>query len=180
MLYPVFSAEKRKLVRVVMWALVSWLLLGPPATAGEPVSRQRRVVIYDYTSAVWDGVVPQTVADFNAILPSAAPRLLYRRMGLGGCGKQRRGIAICTDSARETAVTYHLARGKRIVLPDRAHLVEHRDFMNRQVCHEMMHALTVIHDNYGALPDASCVWGSLTAPGPFDVEELKKAYKKRR
>jgi hypothetical protein len=47
-------------------------------------------------------------------------------------------------------------------------------------CHEMMHALTNILDNYGAAPDTSCVWGSLTNPGPFDVAYLKRVYDKQR
>ena len=47
------------------------------------------------------------------------------------------------------------------------------------ICHEFMHATTGIPDNYGAHPDTSCVWGSLSAPGSFDAQFAHKVYAKR-
>jgi hypothetical protein len=189
MLYPVFSAEGR-VVRVVMLALVSWLFLGPAAAAREPVWQQERVVVYDYTSAQWDGVIAQTVAGFNAMLPRTAPRLIYRRMDAVECVSipwTQRGIIACSSST----ISYEdgVARGGLIRGTGGPHgnrhvrveLMEYVDASWRQqaACHEFMHAITGIPDNYGANPE-SCVWGSLTSPGPFDADYAKKMYGKKK
>jgi hypothetical protein len=178
MLYPVFSAEKRKLVRVVMWALVSWLLLGPPAAeAGRDV-----VIVEDYSSALWDGIVAKTVDDFNAVMPRGGPRLVYERRAAVLCDAlpRRRGknrhITVCSTTNR---VGGQVFGGKRIELGDAfADETRFPGYRAEATCHEFMHILTRIPDNYDTSPE-SCVWGRLTAPGPFDVATLEKVYGKK-
>ena len=47
------------------------------------------------------------------------------------------------------------------------------------VCHELMHAVTGIKDRYHRRPKTSCVWGSLSTPGRFDVAYARRVYKPR-
>jgi hypothetical protein len=43
-------------------------------------------------------------------------------------------------------------------------------------CHEMMHAVGGVLDDYGADPDGSCIYGDLSYLGPSDVAFLKWNY----
>jgi hypothetical protein len=43
-------------------------------------------------------------------------------------------------------------------------------------CHEMMHAVGGVLDDYGADPDGSCIYGYLSYLGPSDVAFLKADY----
>jgi hypothetical protein len=180
----------RTLMLAAITAGLSWLLLGPPAVAKEPVWQKKRVVVYDYTSAAWDGVIAQTVADFNAMLPKAAPRFVYQRMDAAPCDGipwTQRGIIACSSAfvgyedgiergglIRGTGGS-HGNRHVRVELSERWSPPQRPGV----ACHEMMHALTGIPDNYGANPD-SCVWGTLSSPGPFDAAYAKKVYGKQR
>jgi hypothetical protein len=47
--------------------------------------------------------------------------------------------------------------------------------LDNTVCHEMMHAYTLVEDNYDS--DAkSCVWGNLLSPGTADVRLMKERW----
>jgi hypothetical protein len=43
-------------------------------------------------------------------------------------------------------------------------------------CHEMMHAVGGVLDDYGADPEGSCIYGDLPYLGPSDVAFLKWNY----
>jgi hypothetical protein len=176
MLYPVFNAEKKEIImRLVAIALIM-LACAPDALAWIPKEGQQRVVVYDYTSEVWEGVVVETVADMNAVLPHHAPHLTYRRMPSSGCKKHRYAITVCSVASLVTwdATTQHFLNRVRIDLDDSTLGVH-----EKIACEEMMHALTAIHDLANNYPDSSCVLGSLTDPGPFDVQKLKQIYGKK-
>jgi hypothetical protein len=44
------------------------------------------------------------------------------------------------------------------------------------ICHEMMHAVGGVLDDYGADPDGSCIYGYLSYLGPSDVAYLRSEY----
>ena len=183
-------------MRTLLIAL-TLLLIAPEALAGggdrrdqRRKERPTRVIVADYTSPTWDGFVVQAVADFNAILPKSGPRLKYVRMDQVPCenlqvgtprGKERK-IMVCSGSdPRSPGGQSH--GWWEAIRPTRIDL--HEGIMSRPeaageraivLCHEMMHALTDIPDNYGAAPDTSCVWGSLSSPGPFDVAYIQDLY----
>jgi hypothetical protein len=180
----------RTLMLAAITAGLSWVLLGPPAVAKEPVWQAKRVVVYDYTSSHYDGMVAQTVADFNAMLPKAAPRFIYQRMSATDCALipwTQRGIIACStavasyDDGIPRAGLIRGTGGSHGSRHTRVELSHVGDAAWRQnaVCHELMHAVTGIPDNYGANPE-SCVWGDLSHPGPFDAAYAKRVYGKHR
>jgi hypothetical protein len=172
-----------------MLVLVSWLLLGPPAAAREPAWQRNRVVVYDYTSAAWGGVIAQTVAEFNDMLPKNAPRLIYVRRTAVPCEaiptRRRKGDSLVVCS---TTLIVHAGQtaGPRLVQLADAPI----NPLAGTACHEFMHALTGIGDNYVLGIDGgwtwitpgldSCVWGWSTKPGSFDVAYAKKVYGKKK
>ena len=169
----------------VVAALV--LLASAPTVLARAVWTTNSVRVYDYTSAAWRPVVAATVEEINAILPAKAPSLFYRVIGETPCDQidpqlHRDGIVVCTTpalaSADELGLTeFFVERGQ--ISRVRITLSEEFDPTLRDniVCHEFMHAITGIRDNYGALPDTSCVWGNLNAPGSFDAQYVRKLYK---
>jgi hypothetical protein len=156
------------------------LLLVP--SAADARRGKRVLVIRDYTSAAWDGVIEQTVEDFNAVMPQGGPQLVYERRETAPCdvrAKQRRRASIKVCSVPERPYGGR-ERGQMILLNDTYTGPWYDQFRAGVVCHEMMHALTGIPDNYGALPDQSCVWGELSQPGPLDVDRLREMYQRKR
>jgi hypothetical protein len=136
-----------------------------------------------------DPIVETTVAEFNAMLPRRAPQLRYQAMPEIPCaqispGLHRGGIVVCTTpslpSSDELGRTEFSVKQSQLSRA-RITLLEATNPARRDtiVCHEFMHATTGIRDNYDALPDTSCVWGSLTAPGSFDAQYARKLYKKQ-
>jgi len=176
-------------MRVSFIALIC-LLLGSAPVRGAAVWTSQTVTVYDYTSSVWDGVLAQTVADFNGMLPARAPRLVYQRMAVVACDqvprkRPKRGIVVCSVAALPAARQWgassfrterHTFSRVSVMLADNTPL----SLRPVSACHEFMHATTGIGDNYGALPDSSCVWGGLATPGPFDVAYAHKIYRKHR
>lgn len=177
-------------MKAVLLAL-TLLLLAPEALAGGAVWTGKKVVVFDLTSAAWDGVIAQTVADFNAVMPKKAPLLVYQRMAAKDCAAIRgrdhkRGIVTCSTAAfsdvggAAAGFFDNDLRVKRYVLQfSDPYASANPTQRARAACHELMHAYTGIRDNYHALPDTSCVWGSLTSPGPFDVAYAKRVYGKK-
>jgi hypothetical protein len=159
-------------MRVLLRGRVAWMLPLPIEAKRDHRERDKRpvLIVEDHTGAAWKGVVAQTVADFNGVIPKRGPRLRYVR-GKGSCGWEPRSIVICHDEIalpQFGGTTRHLVRLDPDY-PERANAV----------CHELMHALTGIADNYDARVD-SCVWGRLDAPGPFDVAHLREAFGRHR
>jgi hypothetical protein len=175
-----------RLVGGVVTALVL-LASAPTVLAAGAVWTSKSVGVYDYTSAVWRPIVAATVEEFNAMLPARGPRLHYQVVGETPCDQisqqlHQRGIAVCTapmlSSDNELGRTeFYVSQGQlsrvRITLPE----TTNPGLRDNVVCHEFMHATTGIPDDYGARPDTSCVWGDLSAPGSFDAQFARKAYK---
>jgi hypothetical protein len=176
-------------MRRVCGVIAALVLLAsaPTVLASGAVWTSNSVGVYDYTNAAWRPIVAATVEEFNAMLPDRAPSLYYRVIGESPCDQIdpdlfRGGIVVCSApsllSSDELARTeFFVERGQ--ISRVRITLSETIDPAQRDniVCHEFMHATTGIGDNYGALPDTSCVWGDLNAPGSFDAQFAQKVYK---
>jgi len=170
-------------MRIVL-AVLALFLLSPDVLAGGAVWTGKTVAVYDYTSPAWDGIIAQTVAEMNAMLPKQAPRLLYRRMAEVPCAQapmRKKAIVVCLVGAGDPSPAHaswwthqHSISRAQVRLSPSASPNNHR----KEACHELMHVLTSIQDNYAAAPDTSCVWGNLSSPGPFDVAYAKKIYRK--
>lgn len=130
------------------------------------VAKDHTVVIYDYTGGPWPRAVASDVAAFLPYVP-----ILYRPMGEIPCPTVRPGgIVICHDpEAAHPAKIY--ANGMAYIYPPRDAPMRREAFL----CHEMMHALTGVRDNYNAEPE-SCVWGKRDSLGVWDVALLKSIY----
>jgi DMSO/TMAO reductase YedYZ molybdopterin-dependent catalytic subunit len=166
----------------VLLVLLAILLVLP----GEVGARRgkRVLVIRDYTSAAWEGVVEQTVADFNAVMPQRGPDLRYERMEATSCEAlvvprpRDRFVALCSVAAFDRDFGALFLRGGVLAFSDRYTGPWYDQFRATVVCHEFMHLLTNIPDNDGALPDQSCVWGDLSQPGSFDIDRLRETYRR--
>ena len=163
----------------VALVILAMLLFAPQAMAGK-IWEDKKVPVYDYSG--WPEV-PQTVAEFNAVLPKKAPSLAYQAKGVLDCSQvpqHKDAITVCSVPSVDGkwGHTRWASRGRylqRSIISLSNEVGQHHRANN--VCHEFMHAVTNIPDNYGALPDTSCVWGNLSAPGPFDSEYMRKVYK---
>ena len=174
------------LIARVWLAVVVLLLWTPEVLAGGAVWKQKHLLIDDYTSSVWQPIVAETVASFNAILPKQAPQLVYRTMGeqpcegLPDCG-QPNAISVCNgvveggDGLTNSSWLNHQFRRAKITLEPTIRPGNRRNV----TCHELMHALTNIPDQDGdPEPTTSCVWGRLSTPGTFDIAYIKRVYHK--
>jgi hypothetical protein len=177
----------RGMVRASLLAL-SILLLGPNALAAPMVWVEKSVRILDYSTPKWDGLVEGMVDEFNGMLPESAPRLVYRRMPERACQDLKPrpvigAIIVCSVPAAPFV-------GITGVLHDGTTIVETRVMLNdmmfrntrdatNTLCHELMHAVTGIKDRYHRRPKTSCVWGSLSTPGRFDVAYARRVYEPR-
>lgn len=160
---------------------------------GGAVWTARRVTVRIYTSEAWRPLVLQSVADLNAIMPRRGPKLRPRLMGEHSCEwvrKQRYRqptITICSVPPPSgfwgsTALTPHHHTVKREM--GRVKLIGHPGHDDRSLewhqntaCHELMHAISWVNDNYGSEPE-SCVQGELPHPGAWDRAYLQKVYRK--
>jgi hypothetical protein len=150
--------------------------------------RQQRdtIVVQDYSSPGWAGVVETLVAQFTAIMPGNAPRLVYSRKppmdcgGLPSPGKTPR-IAICSSQvSNESAVATSTIGDKHslITLYDQ-HFGSDARYRREIMCHEMMHSLADVGDAYGTNAD-SCVFGHLDHPGGADAQLLAERFRRRK
>ena len=170
-------------VWLIAIALLCWT---SDVLAEGAVWTQKHLFVDDYTSAVWQPVIAETVANFNGILPKRAPQLVYRAMGVQTCESlpdydQPRAISVCNgpvtdgDGVTDSAWWKHEFRRVKITLEP---TIRSTNRLN-VTCHEFMHALTNIPDQDGdPEPVTSCVWGRLSTPGSFDVAYLKRVYHK--
>ncbi|MBA2707355.1 MAG: hypothetical protein H0U59_06085 [Gemmatimonadaceae bacterium] len=169
-------------VRVVALVIVAALLLPMPIDAGKKHNHHRRenrpvMFVEDYTAPAWDGVIAETVADFNAVMPKRGPRLVYVRKPHVACAPAPT-TTVCSGilGVGTAGLAYVTGGGGRIALNDLYAFPEDSAGFPALACHELMHILADVGDNYGAFPSASCVWGYLSDPGPKDVELLRARY----
>jgi hypothetical protein len=157
--------------RAFVAALVA-LVAAPERAPTRRRARRSTIIVADYTSAAWDGVLVRTVADFNAVMPKGGPRLIYQRRASGVCPER---VDTCSGDTGEWAGWATIGTpGESFVMLSDSPLLN--DFGKRAVaCHEFMHALTSIKDCYGCRVD-SCVHGWRETPGAFDVKRLRKVW----
>lgn len=162
---------------------------------------QHRVMIRDYTRGGYQAEILDTIADINEILPKSAPRLEYRREKERSCDSLANGplwdvtpaqikkvalneIAVCEGVLPQTiygkvvGLTTWFPKepgvfGGVIVGFDPDYALSYPD----TICHEFMHAVSGIPDNYGSEPGRSCVYGDLIDPGVFDIKWLRRVYR---
>src|SRR3712207_5537537 len=112
-------------MRSLALVALALLLIAPEALArvvGVYPPFHGTVHVYDYTSAVWDGIIAETVADYNAVMPQGkdAPRFIYHRMPERTCGtlpKKRRANTIAVCSTQELLTYGWLHREIRLSDP---------------------------------------------------------------
>jgi hypothetical protein len=184
---------------LLVLAILALVPEGVMAARPYPVWQVRAITVYDYTPPSWDGMVATTVDDFNAIIPRGGPRLTYRRMEVVPCdqvGWEQRGIIVCVSSEPiiiggiDAGGTVRGISGKRGNRLSRVELARDEriapEYRPNIACHEFMHAVTGIIDKNildpvtgnptYPYPDTSCVWGSLSHPGPIDAEYVRAMY----
>lgn len=142
------------------------------------------IAVYDRTSDAWNGVIEETVADFNAIMPPQGPRLVYVDQSGVLCAQD---VKVCSGYVDPKYGGFAITRAPgegEILLTDIIPLS--RQGMEMIACHEFMHVLTQIPDDY--IIDAignviwqhpgtdSCVWNWSENPGSFDIATLKSVY----
>ena len=166
--------------------LLAVLLLLPGTVQADGAWRGKRVVVNDYTSPAYKPAVADMVRAFNTMLPKHAPRLVYRPQPERPCSaldraKQRGTIAVCLSGGSWDLTNSNVKRGElqwaMIILIGDDSPAERPN----TICHEMMHAVTDVPDNY-LDPHAatSCVQGTLPYPGSWDAAYARKVYKQAR
>jgi hypothetical protein len=174
---------------VVLITIVLGLLLGDAALAESNHKRRHKkrdryntVAVTNYTG--WPEV-QETVDDFNRIMPSRGPKLVLVEAGVQPCAEN---ITVCAGLNHPWAggvaiwgTGDPLGEGTTVLRSDLDSLG--REFI---LCHEMMHLLTHIPDDYVRHNDGtvtwnnpgldSCVWNYLRDPGSFDVQYLKQTF----
>lgn len=180
-------------MRIAVILLSVLVLMG---LVGDVDAKKRKsrntLIVHDYTSPPWDGVVSQTVNEFNAVMPKRGPRLIYTRHEAASCdighARVRKTVKVCSLPEMNAAGRAH-TRQQVILLNDTYTGDWYDQFRAMTVCHEFMHILTHVVDNNSydpvtgittwPLPYESCVWGVLNQPGPFDVDLLRQRYGKK-
>jgi hypothetical protein len=151
----------------------------------KPRQRRETVVVQDFTGPRWAGMVEGVVAQFAAVMPEHAPRLVYQRRealdcaGLPAPGKTPR-LAVCTSGVPNPPYSGYMTAGAKhdlITLYDQA-FSDDDHYRREVICHEMMHALARVPDNYDTNAD-SCIYGHLDHPGGADIQMLRERYRKK-
>jgi hypothetical protein len=154
--------------------LLAAILLLPSMADARPRQRHDREVvqIVDHTDATWTAALLETIDDFNRVMPPSGPLLRYER-GAVGCAADT--IPVCSgDTDPWAGFTWWWTTQRYAQIEVKSPYDMPWD-MERVLCHEFMHALTHIGDNYGAVAD-SCVWGYLSDPGRWDITYLYKHF----
>jgi hypothetical protein len=179
---------------ILLFAVCLGLLLPTPGMAarydGVTVLpfKGSRVVVRDHLPEAWRPLVHDLIDDFNAVIPSDGPELVYEASEevpcselieqpppgvVRLCGKvdpSGTGHAYSWLNKRETAIV-----SAAMDIPYDAAAVD-EPWARYLLCHEMMHAFTHVRDRYDSRPDTSCVWGSLNEPGAWDIAMLQALY----
>lgn len=152
-------------VLALFWHLIG-LCLGAQVALSEPA----RITVFDGTGGTWP--VAEKVAEFAEV----GVKVKYHNVGELGCNhapkkkKHARVIYVCETDLPPDRVGDSDAFGmRRMIRLDYAW----QDTSDAPgiVCHELMHAVSGIRDNYNTQPD-SCVWGNLDHLGSWDVQYL--------
>jgi hypothetical protein len=194
-----FAGALRRRSALSIGALLLALVLLIPTEVGAETPPD--MVVYDYTTTAashWTPIITATVDEFNAARPDSAPRLVYAaESGSFDCldlpqpVANLAGIIICDtfrpedfpydpDAPKEgwAGVTSQVDNDTmRIALNNfvpEGYYVSAEDTDNT-VCHEMMHAYTLVADNYDSDVN-SCVFGDRLSPGTTDIGLMKERW----
>jgi hypothetical protein len=157
---------------------------GHRRTEREQARREGKVVVEDYTSAAWDGIVAETVEDFRAAMPQSGIRLDYVRKRAVDCfdvpakRHDRRRLVVCVAGKMTPGIggraTAHLTDFRNAAIWVRG---DGPNIDGKTMCHEMLHVMAgVAHQS--PEPVDYCDWaGELTAR---DVAYLQETYSKKK
>lgn len=167
---------------IVLLLVLGAALLGHEAQAAR--WREDVVVVRDYTGGRrWGPIIAAQVDALNAALPAGAPRFVYEDAGARACRElrsQQGSIAVCAQEHLTRPAVTSLLRRKQTVVGATIMLRQDqvRVFGDNRVCHELMHAVTAIADDYRSEPE-SCVRGSVSTFGAWDIALLAAEYSRR-
>lgn len=157
------------------------------ADGSETVWTARKVNVRIFTNAYWQPLVAEAVAGIEAAMPPKGPRLRIIHEPERSCdwvNKQRYSqptITVCSKDESWYAGSASLVKDHHIIAKERVYLTvitDHDlDFDRNTACHEMMHAVSWVNDNYAYTQD-SCVQGMRVDPGPWDVAYLAQVYQR--
>ncbi len=138
------------------------------------------IPVFDYTSGTaWGPIIERQVDALNDALPRGAPRFRYRDKREQSCDEIRRdraAISICSTKRLSKFAATSTTRRESIISEALIYLREDQISLgDNRVCHELMHAVTAVLDAYGTQPE-SCVRGSLSTFGAWDVNLLRQEY----
>ena len=163
--------------RLVVTLLLVMLIGSATPVMGKHRRAPEELLVFDYTPPAWQEAIRLTVDRFNAVMPEEGPLLVYVSRAPLTCPPEPEaadGIAVCWENSTEFGgLSSGERQGAQIVLMEK--YTGEGDY-ERMACHEFMHVLTGIPDNYGAAPDQSCVWGYLREPGPYDLQILTEEF----
>lgn len=173
------------MIRAALLLLVLLLIPGEVMAKGNAWHR-KTVAVNDYTSPAYQPYVAEMVAAFNAMLPKRAPKLIYRAHSERPCAQLARAneegaIMVCLSGGEWDYTTAHakdgeIAWAKVVLIGD-----DPPEGRHATICHELMHAVTDVDDNYlDPHLETSCVQGATTFPGSWDKAYARKIYKKAR
>ena len=142
--------------------------------------REDVIPVIDYTSGTaWGPIIEHQVDALNDALPRGAPRFRYRDKREKSCDEIRRdraAISVCSTKRLSKFAATSTTRRESIISEALIYLREDQISLgDNRVCHELMHAVTAVLDAYGTQPE-SCVRGSLSTFGDWDVDLLRQEY----
>ncbi len=162
--------------------LVFAALLGLLATGVNAKPERDVVVVENALPDSWTPALKATIRNFNRNMPRSGPKLVYKRVAPDICLET---MTVCGgDGDNRGLVYWGLSYGwnlpndrdKMIVIDITASGPQSRTDKLNTLCHEFMHQLAHIPDNYGARPTTSCVWGRLDHLGTWDIQRLQREY----
>lgn len=174
---------------VLIAALLLPLAVEAKSDRGVAWSEYKRVPVWDHTGGAWDGDLAIAVSDFNTAMPKGVPALVYRSAPAVPCPnikRKRRGIVVCFDPGADGGMVTIAPAAKndgyrRIVIEVNPSIRVWMESATGAFCHELMHAVTGVGhpaNQRELLP--SCVLGTETTPGSWDVAFAKRVYAKRK
>lgn len=159
-------------VRNILFLLMLFTV-APVAAKNQTVST---VPVVDATSGGWEAAITETIDDYNAIMPKHGPTLVYVLGETSTCNPnwwENQDIRVLFCHPGPGVIYGVLGTPWRAeVMTPTANLPVDKEWF---LCHEFMHALTGIPDNYNSQPGKSCVYSYQDDPGSFDKKELAKA-----
>jgi hypothetical protein len=147
------------------------------------------MAVVDESGPNWNPYVQATVDEFNAIMPPNGPLLVYYPGNTRLCTDTLTSVCLAVPDPRWSGYTiYQGSASAEVGLTD---IRADPYWLDYVVCHEFMHVLARVPDDYVRNPDGtvtwfhpgtdSCVWSDARAsPGSFDIQYLYDYYARDR